>query len=433
MCPLDNPKTNVSSDIFKPALTTPTTIQIPVQTSQPPISSSLQLDPIMDWTGTVPIANQKWDGKQYIRITNNDEFLELSTTTDPKLIPYIETFDPPIISNIVNITANANIDIAKLKVNFNVKNGRALVNFGNSCYFNTAMQLLFVMSNVRQSITQSTNYLDNTDPDVIARKDQYNAIKKLLINMSKSPKNIPVNKFPDYLNVKQAFMGNSLFTQEEDSEEFLVRFLSGLNPNITKEYMIKGKQITYYVKNSLILSTESYKNHIFYVRYNIISENPNATIEDAIYRQYDKIDFLENGNAIPYNGDYVFGYRVYQITTLPVYFIVHLNPIDDMQNKQLNNIQINTTLTLTVNGNTINYFMMGIIIHRNMSINGGHYTALIYDKKVGNSFQYIYYDDAYTEIKSMPIDSKFIERSLYIRDPTEVAYIVLYADITKLK
>ena len=148
----------------------------------------------------------------------------------------------------------------------------------------------------------------------------------------------------------------------------------------------------------------------------------------------DKIPETEKNKLIENKiSDFVFGYRFYEITTLPEYFIVYLNPFDVI-GKQMNTIKINTTLTLTANGTTVIYFMLAIIVHRGNDIKSGHYTILVYDNKMGTNFNYIYYDDATSKIVNMPVGTKIIPQTLYIKDPTtETAFIVLYGDITKLR
>ncbi len=177
----------------------PTLLVVPVV---PPPVPSLQLNPILAPNG-IPIANQKWSGTQYIRVTDPSEFQYITKNADPKIATYLTTFQKPIVHNIVDIRANTLFDInqAVLSNNFNVENARALANFGNSCYFGVSMHLLFVMYGVRNQIVSNKPYLvTGLSQDL---QDAYSDIKNLFIEMNTSPKTQPIISLPNYLSIKK--------------------------------------------------------------------------------------------------------------------------------------------------------------------------------------------------------------------------------------
>ncbi len=45
-----------------------------------PAKIKLQTIPILDASGRIPIANQMWNGTEYVRITNKANFINITTT-----------------------------------------------------------------------------------------------------------------------------------------------------------------------------------------------------------------------------------------------------------------------------------------------------------------------------------------------------------------
>ena len=425
MCPISKPyvaSTNIPVHIPPP---------LPVLIGTPP----LQLDPIIDYTGALPIANQKWDGTQYVTINNKGDFLEISKSTDPKILAYKSALSKPHIINIVDKVANkVNIlDMLDL-YNFGMSNADWIQNFGNSCYFGVAMHFIFIMSDIREFIINNNKY---TDPLITPKKlAAYDKIKNLLIKM-KSKQQIKQSDFSDYSSVKKEFMGNTE-PKEEDAEEFITKFFTDLNDLTRKLIMQKYDQIAYHGNNNNVLSIKPADRIIFDIGLDIVRAYNNVTIENALRLSYEKMELQEGVNAIPdENGNYVFGYRFYEMVDLPQYLMVRINMIDPASLiKYPHNMGINTTITLTTRGKTKIYFLIGIIVHSGSNIDHGHYTASIFgghsvDKK---EFYYWYYNDAYKEQVKMPINDKIIPSGIYKRSfgLGETAYMLLYCDITKL-
>ncbi|AGF85193.1 C19 subfamily protein [Moumouvirus goulette] len=397
----------------------------------------LQITPIFDSSGILPIANQIWNNTQYIRTNNKNQFINILTSTDPNMVAFIPHLKQPIINNIVNIQANSNFNILSVisVYNFNVENSRALANFGNSCYFGVSMQLLFVMYDLRNYILNHVKFT-NDDIDSVT-EIAYNNIKNLFIGMNTPPKTMSIRSFPQYKYVKQQiFKQFPVRLVEEDADEFITRFTSGLDDDIIELYIMRGSRELYHAATNILLSSQPFIFSSNNINSDIIRRNINGTLEQVLFELHNGVELISGPESIHNitTGDYELAFAHYKIQILPQYLFVRLELIDQNTNlKQLNNIQINTTITLTTETNTITYFALGIIVHRGNTITTGHYTALIYDNYSNNNFEYIYYDDQISTKYSIPITSKIIPNNFYIKNQSDGAFVILYGDITKLR
>lgn len=413
----------------------------------PPVLPPLQLTPFLDTTGLAPIANQKWNGTEYVKIINKADFIVITEAADPtnpkydaKLAIFYQSFHSPPVVNVIDIAANLTFNPLAIPYNFNVENSRAISNFGSSCYFNAALQYLFVMFDVRNKVVNSLNIagLPNyIDPGAIISTpliNMYNDIKKLMFDMNIKPKTIPIPSTYsiNYPNITQVCF-NSPGGQQQDPHEFLTKYLQNFIPAIQQLFQIPIQQTTYHPVTSTVLSVISDTKTFFGINYTTIKDNPNATIENAMYRAYTEMELRQGTQAVDFGPNYDFGYLFYKIVDLPQYLNIHLNPFDLASVKVQHNIQINTTLTLTAGGKTINYFFLAVIVHQGNLPTSGHYTAFVFDNKSGPDFDYIYYDDDVSDIKSIPATTKIIPSHFYIKNPLATPYIILYGDITKLR
>uniref|UniRef100_A0A6G6ACV6 Ubiquitin carboxyl-terminal hydrolase n=1 Tax=Borely moumouvirus TaxID=2712067 RepID=A0A6G6ACV6_9VIRU len=418
---------------MKTILNPPQTIPIPQNNKR-----VLQVTPILDYSGILPITNQIWNGSEYARTSNKNQFINILTSKDPNIIAFIPHLKQPVIkNNIVNIQTNANLNMSLIisTNNFNVENSRALANFGNSCYFGVSMQLLFVMYNLRNFILGNIKFTNN-DVDS-ATEIAYDNIKNLLIEMNIPPKTRSIRSFPQYPFVKQQiFKQFPVRLVEEDADEFITRFLSGLDNDTNELYFMQGSREFYHAATNTLLSSQPFIFSSNLINSDIINRNINGTLEQVLYELYNSVELIGGSESVQNisTGDYELGFAHYKVEILPQYLFVRLELIDQNTNlKQLNNIQINTTLTLTTETNTVTYFALGIIVHRGNTITTGHYTALVYDNYSNNNFEYIFYDDQISTKYSIPIASKIMPKNLYIKNPSDSAFVILYGDITKLR
>ena len=438
--PLTPPLTTPPSTLTPPLTTLPST---PPSTLTPPLTTppsiltpstdhtGLQLTPIIYSTGGGPIANQKWDGTQYVKVSNPADFIVLTKSTDPNITKY--SYSPSHINNVVDMVANAKFNPLAGSYSFNVQNARAISDLGLSCYFVSSLQYLFLMHDVRSTIVSTNNYLDL--PLDAAKIDAYGKIKKILIDMDKTPKTTPVSSSilpkTEYLKVKSEFTPSNK-EEEEDAVEFLTNYMKNLSQSIVDISSLGGNDLYYNAFNKIVVINKPQRMNFFDVIYNIIDTYPSITVEEAMARSYEYSVLMEGDNSIAFDGNYMFGYRHYEITSLPQYLNICLLTRNDHNVKKLHNLKINTTLTLTTGTKTIHYFFLAMIIHIGSGVDSGHYTSLCFDNRDNGMFTYIYYDNDIATKSQTPDTAKFIPEAMYKKGPNYTPYALLYGDITKL-
>ena len=426
MCPVNDIIPITHPAITPPPITPPI---VPPPIMPPIIIPGL----IMDTTGTAPIANQVWDGTKFIK-TNGTNNIEITKT--PAFAYILATFSPPPVVNVVNVAANAVFN-PLVGYNLTILNAKAISNFTNSSYFGAAMQYLFMMYDVRDYLVKQpwTTHFGRGISGLKA--SAHIDVINLLVEMNKHPKNVPIPAtfLPSYPQIKQVFIGNAVL-REEDSKEFLTNFWADLNPTLQDYFNLHVNRIAYHaVTHAVIYTAHTHdEKNFFDVTLDIISSNKNALLEDAMKNSYEHMKFHEGINAIPYGGDRVFGYSFYEIKKLPRYLNVRLGIVDTTppHAKHNHRLQINTTITLTAGGVTINYFFLAVIVHSGNTSIASHYTVLVYDDMKGSNFDYIYYSDKISTKVSIPNTSKTIPDNLYLKNPLDTAYLLLYADINHL-
>lgn len=422
MCPVNNPIVPPVAPPIAPPIAPPVVPPI----APPVVPPQLQLTPIMDGRG-LPIANQEWNGTEYVRVTTNTRFIRLTTSTDTQITPFLAHVTHPVINPIIN-TAFIFTYIMAQSLGTTLT-AAPLQNFGNSCYFNVSIQLLFKTA-VATNGRHGTNYISPTLTNlnkIRAYSDIANLFNLMRIN------NTPINNtmFLGYLFVKQQFIGNNL-PQEEDAEEFITRYFTDLDPSLINDFLITGTTISYYALNSIDLMRDvPYDSIIYDIDLSVIQNNPNADIVSMIDLNHRLLTLQEGVEAISDSatGDFVFGYRFRRIDTLPEYLFIRLNMIDPTtMTKFNNNAQIRQAISLMNNaGNVTNYSLYGIIIHRGNDIHHGHYTCLVFDRFNNPNIEYLFYDDAVPPVwSSFRYDMQFIPSAYYIQTPLDTPYIILY-------
>lgn len=396
----------------------------------PPPPPPLQLTPILDFTTLAPIANQKWDGTQFVR---SGAIIDIAIETNPLLVNYFNTFTPPTVFDNIVISTDLQWRIA------HIYNARPISNFGNSCYFGVGMHMIYVMIDVREHII-NTAVLPGASTD---EQFVYSNIRSLLLEMKKSPKNIAVSSFPNYRQVKKKIMGNDNL-REEDAAEFISKFISLINgiyanPNV---FLLQMEEIHYHAITGQVLTailppSVSWPAHEFVIPRIIIEQNINATLEDVIEKTH-RLGTLE-ARITKSSTDHIFMYTYSDIVRLPSYLFIKLDPNKTGTiNKQHNNIRIPISMRLRNRDKTQKgkYLFIGMVIHLGGTINTGHYTALRYDNYEYDSdkkldyLTYSYYDDDKPVIKhKLPDTSKYLDPDFYKKAPDHSPYILLYEDL----
>lgn len=477
-----------------PVVVIPPVVIIPPVITIPPGAPIKSATLIMDYTNTFPIANQEItaDG-MYTEIPFTDstsrsavenKFIRFYLFTGerraiydkgiqifhgPMLLPFEQAMNAskptlvPTIIPIVNVVMKNTNPIVPANfptINFFVRNARAISNFGNSCYFGSAMQLLFVMFNITNDIITKWKFpvpLDKAHLPLIG--DLLNKMKSTITlpnvgNPISAGNTNPLLDFfiGHYRTIKSHIYGNTNMT-EEDPLTFLLNVIKNLSP-VAKPWVEEDiDEVRYHVlKPNTKVEVTTDDRPIFPIYFKNIQTNPNGELQDLMYDCYLHLDFRDGPTTatrdVAGKNQAIFAYNFIEITKLPTYLLIELqytNHIDVIEH----NIQINLTLDLKVGSQQIKYFFMGAIIYDEVS-GAKHYNSLIFDQIeetkdvhgniIARGFKYLYYDDAIVKTHKLDIQpaNRIIPANYFYRDgiaknAKEIPYILLYADITQLK
>lgn len=409
------------------------------------------LTPIMDSTNTMPIANQQWNSKleQYEITHDFKKFIKLtSPNVDPIIKKYFKNIHCPPITNIVDKNTNSTIKTSTKGADINeIDKACAIKNLtGSTCFFGVSMHYLYAMSYVRKELIRLSNSL-NTELQYIVD------LFKLMETKCTSPIGTdqwPLQKFKKIISkyLKNAVPLNiqeqgdnaviqELMRSEHDSAEFISEILHDIQNSIYTNYLSQKYNIRYRTHKFDPISGADITNPVngydiwWKIESNTINKfNKKSTIEDLLYESYRTCEFLEGTNALVDPGDptkYIFSYVHQEIVTLPPDLGIWINCWDEDKNKILVDYQINTTLKFNNNNNSKVYLLATIIIHIGVSIDHGHYTALVFNRrKTDGRLIYTYYNDSVSEQYILNKDSKIIDSHFYKKNPTDVPYLLFY-------
>uniref|UniRef100_A0A6C0LRM4 USP domain-containing protein n=1 Tax=viral metagenome TaxID=1070528 RepID=A0A6C0LRM4_9ZZZZ len=427
----------------------------------------------------MPIVNQHYVKKinEYIRIKiskndpipgdifNINEYVDFNTTIDPNLVFYCKTRKPPIIFNIIDKNSNKYFDLSKyiknpdiwIRSNLQYSIARPIMNFGSSCFFGTAMQLIFSMLDLYKFIKNMPKYYNLNVPKDKAQA--YDYIRNLLILMkTKSNKyGPPITNidFPYYpfiekqFNVKQKPDPNKPLKNEEgDIDEFYILFVSDILKWPRKLFTTTVINHKYHVINTNIdLSNEEERLTMYIIRNDIIKPNNEDplknknTLEDCLYDQYANVELKSGSASHESHGNRNAYYDFTEIKFIPDFWYIHLDIITSPHRTKYElNLKINTTLVFTHlnddgNKSTETYVLKGIVFHQGNSIETGHYTALILSElnKSASEFEYQYYNDGIIPTKiTFPLNSKFIPLDKLPDYKINTPYILVYMVIQRI-
>lgn len=399
----------------------------------PPPPPPLQLTPILDYTHSAPIANQKWNGTEFVKTDNKAEFVVIS---DPTIHPLLQAYYPQFKKNLPIFTITNSIYLPGKE--YTILNARSIPNYGHTSWFGVAMHFIFMMFNTRDAIEKST-----AAPGLLWA---FNGIKALLINMRTSPKHVvvPLAIF-NFAAFKTGFIGGGV---DVDPIKF-IRTLPGIwTGNVPQSYYEKQCtiQIHHPITDVLISASPPYICDIFfYIDPSVLAANLNANIITLLQKTYLKAKLLEGPNSVQYvnptdgSVSYILANEIDNMfTTLPQYFLISLEKyyVTAGHVKQNNNIDISTYIKWDITGgSSITYFLIGIIIHRGVTMPEGTYRALIFDDRKHGIFDYLYYDDngLPAVIKHMNPNNPIIDKTLYMMHANDTPYLLLYADVNKLE
>ena len=267
-------------------------------------------------------------------------------------------------------------------------------NIGNTCYLNSALQLL-INCTVLTKILLSYNF----------KSDKLNIIKNFLEEYKKSNCISPINIKNLVAEKKQEFAN---FNQN-DSHEFLITLLDIMEEEFKKENEnIKvGETSVKEIINVLLGTTVSSiiycepldKKSKTKVAENILSlsipKENNVTLENCIDK-YTEIEYLKDESKWfdDETNQYYDAYKRLYLKSLPKYLIIHLKRFSFFSSSNKNNDPVIVGDSLVIRENI--YKLTGIIIQEG-NANSGHYYSIINN----NNKWYMCNDSSINEISDI--------------------------------
>lgn len=250
-----------------------------------------------------------------------------------------------------------------------------LNNIGNTCYLNSALQLLI-------NCTVLTKIIMNTKFENL----KLNYIKNFLINYSNSEVAIS----PDKIKLIVAQKNNKFLSfGQQDSHEFIIYLLEILEDEFKESFLneeickIKLKKLISSLFDvgitSVIYSEETNEQSKTQINERILSlpikKGENVTINDCLndFLKVEKLDGDSKWFSEKYNKNVV-AYKRLILKNLPKYFIIHLKRFSYFSSSNKNNKIVKCDENVVIEGR--NYDLRGIIYHSGTA-NGGHYISVI--------------------------------------------------------
>lgn len=250
-----------------------------------------------------------------------------------------------------------------------------LNNIGNTCYLNSALQLL-INCTVLTKIILTTKF-DNV---------KLNYIKNFFINYSNSE--VPI--CPDKLKLIVGQKSNKFMSfGQQDSHEFLIYLLEILEEefknHFTNEEICKIKLNELISSlfdigiSSIIYSEETNEQSKTYINERILSlpikKGDNITLTDCL-NDFLKIEKLDGDSKwfSEKNNKNVVAYKRLILKRLPKYLIIHLKRFSYFSSSNKNNKAVKCDEKIIIEDR--NYDLRGIVYHSGTA-NGGHYISVI--------------------------------------------------------
>jgi len=250
-----------------------------------------------------------------------------------------------------------------------------LNNIGNTCYLNSALQLL-INCTVLTKIILTTKF-DNV---------KLNYIKNFFINYSNSE--VPI--CPDKLKLIVGQKSNKFMSfGQQDSHEFLIYLLEILEEefknHFTNEEICKIKLNELISSlfdigiSSIIYSEETNEQSKTYINERILSlpirKGDNITLTDCL-NDFLKIEKLDGDSKwfSEKNNKNVVAYKRLILKRLPKYLIIHLKRFSYFSSSNKNNKSVKCDEKIIIEDR--NYDLRGIVYHSGTA-HGGHYISVI--------------------------------------------------------
>ncbi len=252
-----------------------------------------------------------------------------------------------------------------------------LNNLGNTCYLNSALQIL-VNCTVLSKVILSQTF----------RSDKLNIYKKFLLNYRNSSDAISPNEIKLLVGEKN---NKFLNFQQHDSHEFLIHLIEVIEDELKKEYQdskteILGIKLEDFMSNifdttvsSIIYSDEINEKSKTRTGEKILSlpipNTSNSTLDDCI-NLYTKIEKLTGDSQWFSEKEKrkVDAYKRLYLKSLPKYLLIQLKRFNFFSFSNKNDTDVTVPLEFEIKN--YKYELRGIIYHMG-GANGGHYISII--------------------------------------------------------
>lgn len=276
-----------------------------------------------------------------------------------------------------------------------ISNKCGLKNIGNTCFMNSALQLL-VNCTVLSKFILNNNF----------KSEKINLYKKFLSEYF-------INKVTTPNSIKELVsQQNNIFSgyEQQDSHEFLVCIIDILNEEFKKEHKLNPKEILGVGMDNLINSLfntnitsiiycektgDKSKNKVGETILSLPIRNSESNLSDSI-NDFTEIENLE-GDSKWFNdkdNNYYDAHKRLFIKSLPKYLIIHLKRFGFNRFSKKNNSEVKMDQKININNN--DFELRSIVFHIG-NTGGGHYISLVNS----NSKWFLFNDSNVSEITNI--------------------------------
>jgi hypothetical protein len=262
--------------------------------------------------------------------------------------------------------------------------GVGLPNLRNSCYINSAIQLLFSISKFRAAIF-SPGAWDQTDVINDSGKKAFQMLQTLFLAMDAKTINSRI--------LKMCYTALGYKNNQEDCVEFMAGLLDDIGTVLPEstELFCYGTQVRISPKSraEVFSRFESIRDEkgIFHPLPLAPSNGETNTLGNTLEQIYNRSENIEKWELVE-KGIEIAAERSQKITKIPEYMLFQICRFDGSTNKLFNRFDFPFEIDLKpycidgIGGGTV-MGLCGIIVHCGKNINNGHYYTIIRNERCG--------------------------------------------------